>query len=84
LQQNLPQIKLIVPEGTFLLWLDCRAMGLNDKQLQRFFVEQAGVGLSPGIIFGEQGSGFMRMNIAVPRKVIAEALEKIAGAETIR
>jgi len=84
LQQNLPQIKLIVPEGTFLLWLDCRAMGLNDKQLQRFFVEQAGVGLSPGIIFGEQGSGFMRMNITVPRKVIAEALEKIAGAETIR
>lgn len=84
LQQHLPLIKLIAPEGTYLLWLDCRAMGLNDKQLERFFVQQAGVGLSPGIIFGEQGSGFMRMNIAAPRSVIAEALEKIARAERLR
>lgn len=84
LQQHLPLIKLIVPEGTYLLWLDCRAMGLNDKQLKQFFVQQAGVGLSPGIIFGEQGSGFMRMNIAAPRSVIAEALEKIARAERLR
>ncbi len=84
LQQHLPLIKLIVPEGTYLLWLDCRAMGLNDKQLKQFFVQQAGVGLSPGIIFGEQGSGFMRMNIAAPRSVIAEALEKIARAERSR
>ena len=84
LQQHLPLIKLTAPEGTYLLWLDCRAMGLNDEQLKQFFVRQAGVGLSPGIIFGEQGSGFMRMNIAAPRSVIAEALEKIAGAEKLR
>ena len=84
LQQHLPLIKLIAPEGTYLLWLDCRAMGLSDKQLKQFFVQQAGVGLSPGIIFGEQGSGFMRMNIAAPRSVIAEALEKIARAERLR
>jgi cystathionine beta-lyase len=84
LQQHLPLIKLVAPEGTYLLWLDCRAMGLNDKQLKQFFVQQAGVGLSPGIIFGEQGSGFMRMNIAAPRSVIAEALEKIARAERLR
>lgn len=84
LQQHLPRIKLIAPEGTFLLWLDCRAMELNDRQLERFFVQQAGVGLSPGIIFGEQGSGFMRMNTAAPRSVIAEALEKIARAERSR
>ncbi len=84
LQQHLPLIKLIEPEGTYLLWLDCRAMGLNDQQLKQFFVQQAGVGLSPGIIFGEQGSGFMRMNIAAPRSVIAEALKKIARAERSR
>jgi len=84
LQQHLPLIKLTEPEGTYLLWLDCRAMGLNDEQLKQFFVRQAGVGLSPGIIFGEQGSGFMRMNIAAPRSVIAEALEKIAKAEKLR
>ncbi|HSM97596.1 MAG TPA: PatB family C-S lyase [Gallionella sp.] len=84
LQQHLPLIRLTAPEGTYLLWLDCRAMGLDDKQLNRFFVQQAKVGLSPGIIFGEQGSGFMRMNIAAPRSVIAEALEKIARAERSR
>jgi cysteine-S-conjugate beta-lyase len=84
LQQHLPLIKPIAPEGTYLLWLDCRAMNLNDKQLEHFFVRQAGVGLNPGIIFGEQGSGFMRMNIAAPRIVIAEALEKIASAERMR
>jgi len=84
LQKRLPLIKLIEPEGTFLLWLDCRAMQLNDKELERFFVHQAGVGLSAGIIFGEQGSGFMRMNIAAPLSVIADALEKIANAEHSR
>jgi cystathionine beta-lyase len=84
LQQHLPLIGLIEPEGTYLLWLDCRAMGLSDEQLKQFFVRQAGVGLSPGIIFGEQGSGFMRMNIATPRSVIVEALEKIARAEQLR
>jgi cystathionine beta-lyase len=84
LRQHLPLIRPIAPEGTYLLWLDCRAMNLNDKQLERFFVRQAGVGLSPGTIFGEQGSGFMRMNFAAPRSVIAEALEKIAGAEQLR
>ncbi|PIV91474.1 MAG: aminotransferase, partial [Gallionellales bacterium CG17_big_fil_post_rev_8_21_14_2_50_54_146] len=47
LRQYLPQIKMIEPEGTYLLWLDCRAMGLNDKQLKDFFVREAGVGLSP-------------------------------------
>ena len=84
LRQRLPLIKLIAPEGTYLLWLDCRAMNLDDRQLERFFVEQAGVGLSPGTIFGNQGSGFMRMNIAAPRSVIAEALGKMANAERMR
>ncbi len=84
LRRHLPLIKLIEAQGTYLLWLDCRAMGLNDQQLQRFFVQQAKVGLSPGIIFGEQGSGFMRMNIAAPRSVIVKALENIARAEASR
>ncbi len=80
LQQHLPQIKMIEPEGTYLLWLDCREMGLNDKQLKDFFVQQAGVGLSPGTLFGAQGGGYMRMNIGAPRSVILQALEQIASA----
>lgn len=80
LQQHLPQIKMIEPEGTYLLWLDCREMGLNDKQLKEFFVQKAGVGLSPGAMFGAEGSGHMRMNIGAPRSVIQQALENISAA----
>ncbi len=80
LDAQLPQIRFIEPEGTYLLWLDCREMGLDDAQLKDFFVQQAGVGLSPGILFGQQGSGYMRMNIGAPRALIQEALERIARA----
>lgn len=84
IRQHLPRIKLIEPDGTYLLWLDCRGMGMNDNQLKQFFVQEAGVGMSPGVMFGEQGSGFMRMNIGAPRSIIAQALEKIARAERER
>lgn len=84
LQQQLPRIRLVEPQGTFLLWLDCRAVNLNDKQLKQFFVQEAGVGLSPGVLFGAGGSGFMRMNIGAPRSVIAQALKNIARAERAR
>ncbi|MFZ3017923.1 MAG: PatB family C-S lyase [Gallionella sp.] len=84
LQQQLPQIRMIEPEGTYLLWLDCRALELDDKQLKDFFVQQAGVGLSPGAMFGEQGCGYMRMNIGAPRSVIKTALENIARAGRAR
>lgn len=80
LQQHLSQISMIEPEGTYLLWLDCRAMGLNDKQLKDFFVQKAGVGMSPGQMFGAGGSGHMRMNIGAPRSVIQQALENISAA----
>ncbi|MFA7351769.1 MAG: pyridoxal phosphate-dependent aminotransferase [Methylotenera sp.] len=77
---KLPKISLIAPQGTYLLWLDCRALGMNDAELNRFFVHEAGVGLSPGILFGEAGSGFMRMNIGAPRQVIANALNNLTKA----
>jgi cystathionine beta-lyase len=75
-----PQIKLIEPEGTYLLWLDCREMGLDDAELKDFFVNQAKVGLSPGRLFGEAGSGFMRMNIAAPRSLIEQSVQRIIDA----
>lgn len=79
LQQHLPQIRMVEPEGTYLLWLDCRSMNLDDGRLRQYFV-QAGVGLSPGTLFGAEGSGFMRMNIGAPRAVIEEALQRIVRA----
>lgn len=80
LKTHLPQIKLIAPEGTYLLWLDCRALQLNDHELKKFFIEEAGLGLSPGTLFGEGGSGFMRMNIGAPQQVVANALDNLAKA----
>ncbi len=78
--QHLPAIKLIQSQGTYLLWLDCSGLGLSDAKLREFFVRDARVGMSPGTVFGKNGSGFMRLNIASPRHVIAQALERIKGA----
>ena len=77
LAEHLPQIKLIPSEGTYLLWLDCRDLNMNDAELKRFFVHEAGVGLSPGALFGKEGSGFMRLNIGAPRHTIMAILGNI-------
>ena len=80
LKKTQGKISLIKPEGTYLMWLDCKNLGLNDSQLGRFFVEKAGVWMHKGITFGENGSGFVRMNIAAPKKVLNEALKRIVSA----
>ncbi len=80
LASYLSSIHLIAPEGTYLLWLDCRSLGMGDEELQHFFVQEAGVELSPGTVFGMGGSGFMRMNIGTPRRIVATALERIKCA----
>lgn len=78
--QHLPTIRAVKPQGTYLVWLDCRGLGMSDARLREFFVREAGVGMNAGSTFGAAGSGFMRLNIAAPRAVVAEALEKIAAA----
>ncbi|TCJ14936.1 putative C-S lyase [Parasulfuritortus cantonensis] len=78
--RRLPGIRAIRPEGTYLVWLDCRGLGLDDRALADFFVRTARVGMNPGHTFGRGGSGFMRLNVGAPRAVVAEALERIAAA----
>ncbi len=80
LKNNIPKIKLIEPQGTYLLWLDCSGLGLTVKQLRDFIVNKAGLWLDDGYIFGEGGGGFERINIACPRSVIQTALEKLKRA----
>ena len=77
---NLPGIKLVEPQGTYLLWLDCRALGLNDERLQEFFEQKAKLWLDDGYIFGKGGSGFERINIACPRTMLKEAFESLKDA----
>ncbi|KMQ76844.1 MalY/PatB family protein [Marinobacter subterrani] len=79
-RRRLPGIRVSAPEGTYLMWLDCRELGLDDAGLKRFFVRDAGVGMNPGVSFGDQGSGFMRLNIGCPRAVLEEVLGRIETA----
>ena len=79
-KENIPKISVIQPQGTYLLWLDCRALGLDDKALSNFMKEQAKVGFDDGSMFGLGGSGFERMNIACPRSILKEALQRIEKA----
>ena len=78
--ENIPEISLIRPEGTYLLWLDCRRLDMTDAQLDAFFQENVRLWLDDGPMFGTGGSGFQRINIACARKVLAEALDRLAGA----
>lgn len=75
-----PQIKINKPEGTYVLWLDCRELGLPYEELNQFFVQHAGLALNEGSAFGSAGLGFQRMNIGCPRSLIKEALSRLERA----
>lgn len=74
-----PKIKPIKPEATFLVWIDCRELNLNDKELNKFFTN-SGVKLNDGYTFGDAGKGFMRFNIGCPRETLLKGLERIKAA----
>jgi len=79
-QENAPKIKAFRSEATYLLWLDCRGLGLSPKALDEFMLEKAGVWLDDGQLFGQGGEGFQRMNFACPRATLTEGLSRIARA----
>ncbi|HJX72205.1 MAG TPA: PatB family C-S lyase [Bacteroidales bacterium] len=80
LNENIPLIKPVIPEATYMVWLDCHELGLDDKELKKFMIHEAGLGLSEGIIFGIEGSGFQRMNIGCPKAMLANALHRLKNA----
>ena len=80
LRTRIPQIRLVEPEGTYLVWLDCRGLGLNDQQREQLLVEKAGLWLDTGTMFGAGGEGFERVNIACPRATLKEALDRLQKA----
>lgn len=79
-EKRIPKIKAIKPQGTYLVWLDCREFKLDAMTLRSFMREKARVGLDDGFLFGKGGSGFERMNIACPRSILEEALRRIENA----
>jgi len=78
--KRIPRIKVIKPQATYLVWLDCRDLGMDDITMRNFFREKARVGFDDGFLFGACGSGFQRMNIATPRSILVEALRRIEEA----
>jgi cysteine-S-conjugate beta-lyase len=72
--------KVYKSEGTYLLWINCKGLGLSDLKLKAFFVEKAGLGLSLGRLFGSSGSGFVRMNCAVPFEDLQRAISQVESA----
>ena len=80
LQEKIPQIHLVEPEGTYLVWLDCSELGISGKELDQFIVEKAGLWLDGGAMFGPSGSDFQRVNIARPRATLELALDKLKAA----
>lgn len=79
-RENIPGIKALRPEASYLIWLDCRGLGLDHDSLVDLFINKARVALNDGAMFGEEGSGFMRFNAAMPRAVVKEALVRIKDA----
>lgn len=77
---HLPKIKPLRPEASFLVWLDCRALGLNHEQLIDLFVNKAHLALNDGEMFGKGGAGFMRVNVGTPRPILTKALEQLTKA----
>ena len=80
LQANAIKVSLIEPEGTFLVWLDFRDLGLDAKALERFLAHEAKIALSPGYWFGREGAGFARMTIGCPRSRIKNSLNNLSAA----
>jgi cystathionine beta-lyase len=79
-EERIPRVKVIRPEATYLVWLDCRELGLDNRELKDLMIKKAKVGLDDGPIFGEGGEGFQRLNIACPRKTLEQGLTRIENA----
>lgn len=77
IEENINKLKVIDSEGTYLLWIDCRELGLDDEKLEDFFLNKCKVGVNMGIGYGKDGSGFIRLNLASPKSVLEKALKNI-------
>lgn len=84
LKSNIPVIGMIRPQASYLIFLDCRKLGLKQEELNRLFVEDAHLALNDGTTFGKEGEGFMRLNVACPRSVLAQALQQLERAVSNR
>lgn len=76
-REHIPQIRPLRPQASFLVWLDCRRLGLDREGLNRLFIDGAGLALNDGEMFSPGGEGFMRLNVGTSRAVLKDALERL-------
>lgn len=79
-EQYAPQLKVVKTEGTYLLWIDCSGLEMDSKELRKFFINDAKVGINSGIDYGVEGEQFIRMNIGCPRETLEEGVNRIIRA----
>ena len=79
-EKHIPKIKTYAPDATYLMWLDCRALGLSNQELHDFMIQKAGLGLNDGCSFGRSLDGYMRLNAACPRGVLEQAMKQLEAA----
>ena len=79
-REKMPEIKPLRPQASFLVWLDCRSLGLDHDQLIDLFINKAGLALNDGEMFNPGGQGFMRLNVGTPRKILKSALDRLHKA----
>jgi cystathionine beta-lyase len=80
LRSELPEVEMMVPEATYMTWLDFSKYGMAQKELNQFLIEKAGLGLNNGVQFGEGGNGFMRLNFGCPRSILEQAMKQLSVA----
>ncbi|HCX65522.1 MAG TPA: aminotransferase, partial [Eubacteriaceae bacterium] len=80
IEENIPNVSMVNHEGTYLVWIDFRKLGLSANELDKLIVKKAKLWLNGGAIFGESGTGFQRINVGCPRVILEEALERIKKA----
>lgn len=79
-EKHIPKIKAYAPDATYLMWLDCRELGMSNEELRAFMIEKAHLGLNEGYTFGRSLTGFMRLNAACPRSVLEKAMQQLEAA----
>ena len=80
IKEHMPKIKVMRPMASFLVWLDCRELNMTQEELSDFFADKAHLALNDGTVFGQEGTGYMRLNIGCPRSVLAQAMKQLEAA----
>jgi cysteine-S-conjugate beta-lyase len=82
IREEIPELNVVTPEGTYLVWIDCRKLGLSDDEIKERLIHRGKLGLEPGVKYGTEGAGFVRMNIGCTYKTLQDGLKRLKRAFT--